>query len=51
MVRPGDVLTLTIEMEKVRANMGMVDAVATVAGQRVCTAKLVFFVAERQAKL
>ena len=30
MVRPGDVLTLTIEMEKVRSNMGQVDAVATV---------------------
>ncbi len=51
MVRPGDVLTLSIELEKVRANMGMVNAVATVDGDRVCTAKLVFFVAKRETKL
>ena len=35
----------------VRSNMGQVDAVATVDGKRVCTAKLVFFVADREAKI
>ena len=51
MVRPGDVLKLHIKMVKKRRQMGIVDAVATVAGNRVCSAELVFIVANRDAKL
>lgn len=51
MVRPGDRLDLEVTMEKVRSRMGMVKAVARVAGRRVCSAELTFVVADRQAKL
>lgn len=51
MVRPGDVLELEITMEKVRARMGVVKAVALVSSRRVCQAELTFVVADRQAKL
>lgn len=51
MVRPGDVLKLHIDMEKVRSRMGIVKAVATVDDRRVCSAELTFIVAEREEKL
>ena len=51
MVRPGDVLKLHIDMEKVRSRMGIVKAVAMVDDRRVCSAELTFIVAEREEKL
>lgn len=51
MVKPGDVMKLHIKMLKVRSRMGIVDAVATVNDKKVCSAQLVFIVADRQAKI
>ncbi len=51
MVKPGDVMKLHIEMLKVRARMGIVNAVATVDGKKVCSAELTFVVAERTEKI
>ncbi len=51
MVKPGDVMKLHIKMLKKRKQMGIVDAVATVDDKKVCSAQLVFIVAERQAKI
>ncbi len=51
MVKPGDVMKLHIEMLKVRARMGIVNAVATVDGKKVCSVELTFVVAERTEKI
>ena len=51
MVKPGDVLKLHIKMQKKRSRMGIVDAVATVDDKKVCSAELVFIVADRKAKI
>ena len=51
MVRPGDVVKLEIEMIKKRRQMGIVKAVAKVLDKMVCSAELVFVVADRQAKI
>ena len=51
MVRPGDVVKLEIEMIKKRRQMGIVKAVAKVLDKKVCSAELVFVVADRQAKI
>ncbi|KRM27731.1 beta-hydroxyacyl-(acyl-carrier-protein) dehydratase FabZ [Limosilactobacillus panis DSM 6035] len=51
MVVPGDVMKLHIKMVKKRQQMGIVDAVATVGERKVCSAQLVFIVADRQAKI
>lgn len=45
-VRPGDVLTLTTEIVKMRGPIGIGDAVATVNGEIVATATLTFVVGE-----
>lgn len=50
-VRPGDVLKLKVTMKKVRSNMGIVDAVATVDGQRACTTEMFFIVEDREEKI
>ncbi len=51
MVKPGDILKLNIQMKKVRSQMGIVDAQATVNGKLACKAELVFIVAERTEKI
>lgn len=51
MVKPGDVLKLEITMEKVKANMGIVETAALVEGKKVCTAQLMFIVENRDAKI
>lgn len=51
MVKPGDVLKLEITMEKVKANMGIVETVALVEGKKVCTAQLMFIVENRDEKI
>ena len=50
-VGAGDVVKLEIEMIKKRRQMGIVKAVAKVLGKKVCSAELVFIVADRQAKI
>lgn len=50
-VRPGDVLKLKVTMKKVRANMGIVDAEASVDGKRACTTELFFIVEDREEKI
>lgn len=51
MVKPGDVMKLHIKMLKTRSRMGIVDAVATVDGKKVCSAELTFIVADREEKI
>ena len=40
-VRPGDSLRLEVTLEKIRNNVGLGKAVATVDGKKACTAELV----------
>lgn len=51
-VVPGEDLELTVEMVKIRANVGVAKAVATVNGERAVTAELTFAFAKqpKQAK-
>lgn len=43
-VRPGDQMSLKVELEKVKGHIGVGKGVATVAGQRACTAELTFMI-------
>ena len=43
-VRPGDSLRLEVTLEKIRNNVGLGKAVATVDGKKVCTAELTFMI-------
>ena len=41
-VRPGDSLRLEVTLEKIRNNVGLGKAIATVDGKKACTAELTF---------
>lgn len=43
-VRPGDSLRLEVTLEKIRNNVGLGKAIATVDGKKACTAELTFMV-------
>ena len=43
-VRPGDSLRLEVTLEKIRNNVGLGKAVATVDGKEACTAELTFMI-------
>ena len=43
-VRPGDVMTLEVELIEMKKNIGVGKGVARVDGKRACTAKLTFFI-------
>lgn len=43
-VRPGDSLRLEVTLEKIRNNVGLGKAVATVDGKKTCTAELTFMI-------
>jgi 3-hydroxyacyl-[acyl-carrier-protein] dehydratase len=43
-VRPGDTLILTVELEKIRNHVGLGKAVATVDGKKACSAELTFMI-------
>lgn len=43
-VRPGDSLRLEVVLEKVRKNIGVGKGIATVGGQKACTAELTFMI-------
>lgn len=43
-VRPGDTMKLEVVLEKIRNNIGTGKALATVDGQKACSAELTFFI-------
>lgn len=43
-VRPGDTLILTVELEKIRNHVGLGKAIATVDGKKACSAELTFMI-------
>lgn len=43
-VRPGDSMKLEVHLEKVRGHIGIGKGVATVDGERACTAELTFMI-------
>lgn len=43
-VRPGDSLRLEVTLEKIRNNVGLGKAIATVDGKKSCTAELTFMI-------
>ena len=43
-VRPGDTLRLEVELEKVRGHVGLGKGIATVDGNKACTAELTFLI-------
>jgi 3-hydroxyacyl-[acyl-carrier-protein] dehydratase len=43
-VRPGDTMKLEVVLEKIRNNIGTSKALATVDGQKACSAELTFFI-------
>jgi len=43
-VRPGDSLRLEVTLEKIRNNVGLGKAVATVDGKKACTVELTFMI-------
>jgi 3-hydroxyacyl-[acyl-carrier-protein] dehydratase len=43
-VRPGDSMRLEVELTKIRGNIGEGKGIATVDGQRACTAELTFMI-------
>ena len=43
-VRPGDTLRIEVTLEKIRSNVGLGKAIATVAGKKACTAELTFMI-------
>ena len=43
-VRPGDQMSLKVELEKVKGHIGVGKGVGTVDGQRACTAELTFMI-------
>ena len=43
-VRPGDTLMIEVTLEKIRGNIGVGKAVATVDGKKACNAELTFII-------
>lgn len=43
-VRPGDILRLEVNLEKVHKNIGIGKEIATVDGKKACTAELTFMI-------
>ena len=43
-VRPGDILRLEVNLEKVHKNIGIGKVIATVDGKKACTAELTFMI-------
>ena len=43
-VRPGDTLRIEVTLEKIRNNVVLGKAIATVAGKKACTAELTFMI-------
>ncbi|AUJ29370.1 MAG: 3-hydroxyacyl-ACP dehydratase FabZ [Liquorilactobacillus hordei] len=43
-VRPGDTMILEVKLDKIRNNVGLGKALATVDGQKVCSAELTFMI-------
>ena len=43
-VRPGDILRLEVNLEKVHKNIGIGKGIATVDGKKACTAELTFMI-------
>ncbi|KRM90302.1 3-hydroxyacyl-ACP dehydratase FabZ [Liquorilactobacillus cacaonum] len=43
-VRPGDTMILDVKLDKIRNNVGLGRALATVDGQKVCSAELTFMI-------
>lgn len=43
-VRPGDVLEIKVTLEKLKDQIGLGKAIATVEGQKACTAELTFVI-------
>ncbi|MGZ7885707.1 3-hydroxyacyl-ACP dehydratase FabZ [Ligilactobacillus salivarius] len=43
-VRPGDSLRLEVTLEKIRNNVGLGKAIATIDGKKACTAELTFMI-------
>ena len=43
-VRPGDTLRIEVTLEKIRNNVGLGKAIATVADKKACTAELTFMI-------
>ena len=43
-VRPGDTMKLSVHLTKIRHNIGIGKAEATVDGERACSAELTFFI-------
>lgn len=43
-VRPGDSLKLEVRLEKVRGHIGVGKGIATIDGERACTAELTFMI-------
>ena len=43
-VRPGDTMKLSVHLTKIRQNIGIGKAEATVDGERACSAELTFFI-------
>jgi len=50
-VVPGDVLTMEVEIERLKGKIGRGKGRATVGGERVCEAELMFAFAERVGEL
>lgn len=48
LVTPGDVLTLEVEMTRMRRNIGKAEGRASVDGELACKATLTFAIAERE---
>lgn len=48
LVVPGDVLTLEVEMTRMRGNIGKAEGSASVGGELACKATLTFAIAERE---
>ncbi|MFT8469724.1 3-hydroxyacyl-ACP dehydratase FabZ [Oenococcus sp.] len=44
MVRPGDVLKLEVTLDKLKENIGSAHALATVDGEKACSADLLFLI-------
>lgn len=44
MVRPGDVLKLEVKLDKLKENIGSAHALATVDGEKACSADLLFLI-------
>ncbi|OIL22256.1 3-hydroxyacyl-[acyl-carrier-protein] dehydratase FabZ [Oenococcus oeni] len=44
MVRPGDTLTLNVTLDKLKDNIGSAHALATVDGEKACSADLLFLI-------